>query len=409
MVSKMTSMKTVFRIYDAMLREHLAQHRQMALVTGPRQVGKTTTCRNHADRYLNWDNLDDRAVILSGPTQLAERVGVDQLAEAPAVALFDELHKHAGWKQLLKGFFDTYADQVRIVVTGSSRLDTYRRVGDSLMGRYFLYHMHPFSVAELLHRDLPDPARIIRDPVRLDEEQFDALWTHGGYPEPLLKRDMRFSRRWQTLRSHQLLREDVRDLTRIQHVDQLEILVRLLASRSGHQLVLSNLARTVNVTVDTLRRWVETLSSLHHGFMIRPWFKSVSRSLRKEPKWFLRDWSQVEDEGDRAETFVGCHLLKAVDGWNDLGLGKFQLAYLRDTAKREVDFVVIRDGRPWFLAEVKRRRQSLEGNLKHFQEETGAPFAFQVVVEAEYVDADCFARPRGPLVVPARTLLSQLL
>ncbi len=402
-------MKTTKRIYDAMLREHLANHRQMALMSGPRQVGKTTTCRNHADSYTNWDNIDDRELILGGSARLAERIGLAQLRDQIPVALFDELHKYPRWKQFLKGFFDSYADQLRIIVTGSSRLDTYRRVGDSLMGRYFLYHMHPFSVAETLHADLPDPERIVRPPKRPKPAEYDALWTHGGYPEPFLKRDARFSRRWQSLRSQQLLREDVRDLTQIQQLDQLGMLVKLLDQRSGQQLIYSNLARDVRVSVDTVRRWVDALGSLHHGFLLKPWFRNVARSLRKEPKWFLRDWAATPDSGSRAETFIGCHLLKAVDGWNDLGYGKFELAYLRDKSKREVDFIVIRDGQPWFLAEAKHRQTAISDALTYFQKQTGAPFAFQVVVEADYVAADCFRRAGGPIVVPARTFLSQLL
>lgn len=405
----MIIVKPVPRIYDAILAEHLASHRQMALVSGPRQVGKTTTCRAHATRYMNWDNTDDREAILAGPMRLAEQLGLERLREKVPVALFDELHKHARWKQFLKGFFDTYADQVRIIVTGSSRLDVYRRVGDSLMGRYFLYHMHPFSVAETVHKELPDPKRIVRPPRKPRPADFEALWIHGGYPEPYLKRDTRFSRRWQSLRTQQLLREDIRDLTQIQQIDQLGVLVKMLSVRSSQQLVYSNLARDVQVSVDTMRRWVETLNGLHHGFLVRPWFKNVSRSVRKEPKWFLRDWAEIDDDGDRAETFVACHLLKAVDGWNDLGYGKFQLAYLRDTNRREVDFAVIRDGMPWFLVEVKHRRATMGENLKYFQIQTKAPFAFQVVIDAEYVDADCFAKPGGAVVVPARTLLSQLL
>ncbi len=405
----MVSMQPVPRIYDRILAEHLAQHRQMALVSGPRQVGKTTTCRNHAHSYANWDNTDDQVSILAGPAAVAGRLGLDQLRDKLPVALFDELHKYTRWKQFLKGFYDSYADRVRVLVTGSSRLDTYRRDGDSLMGRYFLYHMHPFSVAETLHCDLPDPKRIVRLPTKPNAVDFDALWQHGGYPEPYLKRDPRFSRRWQTLRTQQLLREDLRDLTQVQQIDQISALARMLADRSGSQITFSNLANGVQVSVDTARRWIETLSSLHHGFLIKPWYKNVSRSLRKEPKWFLRDWAEIEDAGRRAETFVGCHLLKAVDGWNDLGLGKFQLAYLRDKEKREVDFAVIRDGEPWFLVEVKHRETSLSPALRTFQEQVKAPYAFQVVIDLDYVDADCFARPQGPIVAPARTFLSQLI
>lgn len=402
-------MKPRRRIYDALLIEHLAKHRQMALVSGPRQVGKTTSCRVHASAYANWDNVDDRELILAGPARLVEQLGLHRLSKDTPIVLFDELHKYPRWKQFLKGFFDTHSDHVKIIVTGSSRMDVYRRGGDSLMGRYFLYRMHPFSVAEASSTSLPDAQRIVRPPSRIRASDFDALWNHGGYPEPFLKRDMRFSRRWQSLRLEQLVREDIRDLTQIQQIDQLEVLVKLLASRSAHQLVYGNLAQDVRVSIDTLRRWVGILRDLHLGFLVRPWFKNVARSLRKEPKWFLRDWASINDAGDRAETLVGCHLLKAVDGWSDMGLGRFELGYLRDKQKREVDFLVVRDGSPWFLVEVKHRERELAKSLKHYQNQLGAPFAFQVVIEAEYVDADCFAKARGPIVVPARTFLSQLL
>lgn len=116
-----------------------------------------------------------------------------------------------------------------------------------------------------------------------------------------------------------------------------------------------------------------------------------------------------EDTGDKAETFIACHLLKAVEGWNDMGLGKFELGYLRDKEKREVDFLVAHDRKPWFLAEVKHHEESMSATLKYYQDHVKAPFAFQIVINADYVDADCFARPGGPVVVPARTMLSQLL
>ena len=404
----MVGMPAQDRVYDALLLDHFENNRQMAFVSGPRQVGKTTTCRRHADAYCNWDNLDDRELVLAGPARLAARLGAHRLSATSPLFLFDELHKFPRWKPFLKGLYDTYADRLRIVVTGSSRLDVYRRGGDSLMGRYFAYRMHPFSVAETVSRELPDLDRIVRPPRAIDPVEFDALWTHGGYPEPFLKRDARFSRRWRSLRLRQLVREDVRDLTRVQQIDQMEVLVRLLSHGSGRQLVYDTLARETRVAADTVRRWIAALCDFHLGFLVRPWYRNVSRALRKEPKWYLRDWAGIEDAGARSETFVACHLLKAVDAWNDMGLGRFELGYLRDKDKREVDFVVARDGEPWFLAEVKHRENRPSPALVHYQRQVGAPFAFHVVMDADPVDADCFRAPGPPLVVPARTLLSQL-
>jgi predicted AAA+ superfamily ATPase len=397
------------RVYDTFLKEHLAKERQMALVSGPRQVGKTTTCRNAAEHYLNWDNTDDRMLIIKGPAAIAERLGLDKIANKKTTALFDELHKFGRWKQFLKGFFDTYADRANIIVTGSSRLDIYRRGGDSLMGRYFLYRMHPFTVAETVCRNLPDPDKIIRPAQKIHEDDFSALWIHGGYPEPFIKRDMRFSRRWHTLRQHQLLREDIRDLTQIHQLEQLGILVNILMNRSSQPLIYSNLAAQVQVSIDTVRRWLTTLCNLHLGFMVRPWFKNVSRSLRKEPKWFLRDWSGIDEPGEKAETFIACHLLKAVEGWNDLGLGDFQLGYLRDIYQREVDFIVIRNNKPWFLVEVKTSETAISDSLKAYQKQLRVPFAFQVVINADYIEADCFTQQHQAIKVPAKTFLSQLL
>lgn len=379
----------------------------MAMVAGPRQVGKTTTCRALASErgFLSWDNQDDREVILGGPRAVAEHVGTSPAGEKKTV-VFDELHRYGRWKTFLKGFYDTYHEHVRVVVTGSSRLDVYRRGGDSMMGRYFLYRMHPLSVGELLHPEPPE--REIRSPRALEERSYQVLLEHGGFPEPFVERDVRFSRRWREMRSHQLVREDVRDLTRIRELDQVEHLVNLLEERSGTQLAFSSLAQEVRVAVDTMRRWIECLTSLHHGFLVRPWFRNVARSLRKEPKWYCTDWSRVNDPGRRAETFAACHLLKAVQGWTDIGFGSFQLAYLRDKEKREVDFLVLRDKRPWFLVEVKTGDTRPAPELSSYAKALGVQHAFQAVMELPFASQDCFAL-EGPSVVPMRTLLSQLL
>ena len=394
------------RFYDALLRDHLARHRQMALVSGPRQVGKTTACRAVADAYLNWDNVDERRLLLKGPAAIATAVGLDRLRARPPVAVIDELHKHSKWKGLLKGLFDTYGDRAKWIVTGSSRLDVFRRGGDSLMGRYLLYRVHPWSVAECLRPEITEKA--IRPPREIDEDDWRALVVHGGFPEPFLKRDPRFTNRWRSLRHEQLSKEDLRDVTRVQELGAIEVLMRVLEERSAQQLVYSNLATEIGVAVDTIRRWIDLLGRLHLGFLVRPWFRNVTKSLRKEPKWFLRDWSGIADEGARAETLVACHLLKATEGWTDLGLGHYELRYLRDKLKREVDFVVVRDGKPWFLVEVKKADANLSPALAHFQAQTGAEHAFQVVLDLPYEEANCFGH-RKPIVVPAKTFLSQLL
>jgi predicted AAA+ superfamily ATPase len=242
----------------------------------------------------------------------------------------------------------------------------------------------------------------------LSDAEWQALWEHGGFPEPFLRRDVRFSRRWRSLRRDQLTREDIRDIAQIETLGLLETLTDILAERSGQQLIYSNLANEVGIAVDTVKRWIDLLERLHFGFVVRPWFTNVTKALRKEPKWFLRDWSGIDNPGQRAETLMACHLLKAVECWTDLGLGNFELRYLRDKLKREVDFLVVRDRKPWMLVEVKTSDTRLSDSLRYFQTATKAKHAFQAVFELSHVQADCFTRTDAA-VVPARTLLSQLL
>ena len=399
-------MKKRTRFYQGILEANLRAHRQMAFISGPRQVGKTTLGREVTDLALQWERPEDQRAILGPAAALLARLGAHKAGTRRPRLLLDELHKYPRWKSWLKGFFDAYENELRIVVTGSARLDVYRKGGDSMMGRYFLYRIHPFSVGELLHSEMPKS--VIRPPRQLAEREFKALYKFGGFPEPLLKRNSSFSLRWQKLRREQLMREDLRDLSHVVQIQLLGSMVSILEERSAQLLVHANLAQTLQVTTQTAQRWVQNLVQLHHGFLVRPWFKNVAKSLRKEGKWYLRDWSTITDPGQRAETFIACHLLKAVEGWTDMGMGNFELCYLRNKSKDEVDFVVIRDSKPWFLAEVKKSDEPIGRALHSFQKELNAPHAFQVVLDEPYVNVDCFEY-RKPTSVPARTFLSQLL
>ena len=395
------------RIYSAIIKSHLGAYRQMAFVSGPRQVGKTTVSEAMATTYLNWDDEDVRKAIQSGQRSLAAKYGLDNISGDKRIVVFDEIHKYSRWKQFLKGFYDLYGKRFGIVATGSARMDVYKKGGDSMMGRYFPYRMHPLSVAELLDTSIPCE-RLVRQPKRLADEEWNALLHFGGFPDPFVMRDVRFSRRWNSLRFDQLTKTDMRDLTRIGELDQLSALAEMLANRSGEQLVYKSLGCDLGIDEKTAKKWVKALKHLYFGFEVRPWFKNVENSIRKKPKWYLRDWANIPDEGKRAETLIACHLLKAVEGWTDLGYGEFSLGYLRDKSKREVDFVVVRDRIPWFLVEVKKGKESLSDALAFFQRRIGAKHAFQVVLDSEYVDQDCFEY-ESPVVVPARTFLSQLL
>ena len=332
------------RIYEAVLEEHLRDNRQMTFLTGPRQCGKTTLAKSLSDKYFTWDDLATRRLVAGDAAGLADAAGLGIASNRRTVVTLDEIHKFVRWKSFLKGFFDLYEDRMRLIVTGSARLDIYKRGGDSLMGRYFLYHMHPLGVAELVRPELE--ATEIHAPRPVSSEDWDALWTHGGFPEPFVRRDMRFTHRWRKLRREQLFQEDLRDLTKIADVAGIRILSELLLARAENQIVAASLAREIGIAEKTIKAWIATLEYFHEGFTVRPLFRNIENSIRKTPKWYQRDWCEVADEGARFENLVACHLLKAVDMWNDLGLGDYALYYVRNKAKEEVDFLVTKNGTP---------------------------------------------------------------
>jgi predicted AAA+ superfamily ATPase len=399
------------RIYLSLIHEHLQQHQQMLLLAGPRQVGKTTlslSTKTFSDNffYFNWDTQEHRQLILKGPVTFAQQLKLEQLRPHPTIVVLDEIHKYAKWKTFLKGLYDNFKHTLKIIVTGSAKLNVYRSGGDSLMGRYFLYRIHPFTIAEALGR--PIPITEISPPQLITQETFNALWEFGGFPEPFLKANPRFSKQWHNLHQQQLFREDIRDLSDIQTIAQLEVLAQILQQQVGQLVDYTALANKVNVAVNTIKRWLHTLEHFYYGFRLQPWTQNIARSLLKQPKWFLWDWSEIADVGARAENFVASHLLKAVHFWTDSGLGKFDLHFLRDKEKREVDFLVSKNNQPWFLVEVKyANNQGINPALYHFQKQLQAPHAFQVVIDMPYVDMDCFTQ-HTPTIVPARTLLSQL-
>ncbi len=399
------------RIYTNIISDHLDHERQMLFLAGPRQVGKTTTSLAGApeNRYFSWDRQEDRMLITAGGEKIAGVLGLNELKEQPVQIIFDEIHKYSKWKNFLKGFFDTHQHQTKIIVTGSARLNIYKRGGDSLMGRYFLYRMHPLSLAELTLSGTQLRQTEIQKPKKVTQADLEHLLTFGGFPEPFLKSSTRFYNRWKNLRLEQIFHEDVRELTAVQDIGQIRVLAEILLNLSGQLTNYSALANRVNISVDTVKRWISILESIYYCFSIRPWFKNINKSLKKQPKTYLWDWSLVKDPGAKAENFVAGSLLKAVHFWTDTGLGSYDLFYLRDTSKREVDFLVTKNDQPWFLVEAKKSGQaSLNPSLAYFQKQTSAKHAFQVDLSSSFVNRDCFAHTE-PIKVPGTTFLSQLI
>jgi predicted AAA+ superfamily ATPase len=382
----------------------------MVFLVGARQVGKTTIAKKIQSRfqksvYLNFDSLKDRRLILSGQSFIEDIFPLNMLTDSQPLVIFDEIHKYKDWKNYIKGFYDLYRNHYKIIVTGSARLDVFQSGGDSLMGRYFQYNIHPFSVSELISAE---NSVFLKDPAELSSENFDKLFKYGGFPDPYGNADDQYYNMWQSTRSKQLIHEEIRSIANLQEVYLLEILSEILKSRAGQLLNSSNLAKQIGVTSQTVSRWISILDRFYYCFTVRPWFKNITRSLIKDPKVYLWDWSLIENEGQKVENFIASHLLKFVDFYSDTGLGKFELFYLRDIDKREVDFLVVRDNKPFMMVESKSSEIKLSKSMEHFRSRLLPNFSLQAVFNADFVSKSCF-NEETPLIVPAKTFLSQLI
>ena len=348
---------------------------KMVFVGGPRQVGKTTLCRNliathfSSHAYFNWDNRADRKAIMafSWPGD----------AE---ILIFDEIHKYRQWKSLIKGEYDKLKETYKFLVTGSARLDLYRRGGDSLQGRYHYYRLHPFTLPEIEGIKYKTSPRGTL-PIGKDYHQktLDELDAFGGFPEPFIKQSKRHLRRWHNEKIERMFREDILDVRAIRDIGNMKLLSDILPSKVGSLLSLNAVREDLEVSFRAVSHWMDILESFYYCFRIYPYSAKKIRSLKKEPKLYLWDWSEVEDEAARFENLMASHLLKLAHFITDYEGYKAELYFLRDVDKREVDFLVTIDGRPWFAVEAKLNDTSLSPHLLYFKERLSIPYVYQVV------------------------------
>ncbi|WP_103897579.1 ATP-binding protein [Rickettsia fournieri] len=398
------------RLYKKQVEEYLTNYGKLVFISGARQVGKTTISKqvikpNPNSIYLNWDYLEDRNKILNKHTELFKNL-LSTISDKKPCLILDEIHKYKDWKSLVKGFYDKFGENIEFIITGSAKLNIYKKGGDSLMGRYISLTVHPLSVSEIA-KNFDNDIDYIKSPQNITIDEFKALINFGGFAESYLKATAKFHRIWSNQRFKQLFREDVRNTEDINNIYALSLLTSIINEQAGSLISYTNLANKVRVSDQTIRRWLSLLEKHYYCFAIKPWSKNVVKSLIKEPQIYLWDWSQIKDIGTRFENLVASHLLKAVYFWNETGLGDFGLYYLRDKQKREVDLVITKDNQPWILVEAKVSDSTVSSSLKYFHELLNPEFSFQVIQNKQAISGSCFDKP-DLWIVPAITFLSQL-
>ena len=355
-------MSTLLRYLKAPVLKDLKD--KMVFLGGPRQVGKTVfsqglldSYRDQHPAYLNWDDIEDRKKIQTGDWPKKEKL-----------IIFDELHKFTKWRSLIKGYFDKLKNTHQFLVTGSARLDYYRKGGDSLLGRYHYYRMHPLSLPEVLN-SMPSGSATVN---------LQQLLEFGGFPEPFLKKDHVSLKRWHRQRQERIVYSDIRDLENVKEISNIELLIGALPVRVGSPLSRKNLASDLDVDFKTIEKWITILENVYYCYRISPFGAPKIRAVKKEQKIYFWDWSELEETGPRWENFVGSHLLKYCHFMEDTLGEKMELRFLRDVDGREVDFVVLKNKKPIFAVECKSGEKKVSPHLKYFAERTAIPKFYQV-------------------------------
>ncbi len=391
---------------------------KMVFLTGPRQVGKTTFAKNWLsserveDTYFDWDDPAVRSEYNRNPLFFRNIVNAN-FKGRPVPMVFDEIHKQKNWRNILKGVYDPNREKVQLLVTGSARLGLYRKSGDSLVGRYFSFQIFPLGLPEavsdfswILEEDRPlvDGESLLEHARKVNnkhiEEALEKLLTFGGFPEPLLKASVRFHQRWIKEYKTLLTREEVRDLSRISDIRGLEDLIDILPSKVGSPLSINSLREDLGHHHSTLVNWINIIKELYLVFTIRPWYRNIVRSIRKEAKLFFFDWSGLPDHGRRFENLMAVSLVRMAARFTEMGWGVFEVMYIRDKEKREVDFVLTKDNKPVALFEAKEGDSEISPSGRYFGKRLGVPL-YQIV----HRFGRCEAFPENCFKIPASTFL----
>ncbi|OGQ21479.1 MAG: hypothetical protein A3I05_08840 [Deltaproteobacteria bacterium RIFCSPLOWO2_02_FULL_44_10] len=379
----------------------------MVMIAGPRQCGKTTLAKALAKKtgwtshYYNWDVDEHRKQILEGSLDAASRLWI-----------LDEIHKYRRWKNWLKGNFDQHHPQHAFLVTGSAKLHAYSHGGDSLQGRYYAHHLHPFTLSELLHKKVPASlndllACDVKDKAEM-QNALQNLMIFGGFPEPLFSASEQEASRWRLSYGVRLVRDEIRTLERLQELDRIELLLDRLPITVGSVLSINSLREDLEVAFETVKNWLTILEKLYAVFRIAPFGAPRIKAVKKEQKLYFWDWARVEDESARFENLVALHLLRFVHWRTDVAGEKWELRYFRDVVGHEVDFILLKSGKPWCAIEVKLQEQSLDSNVKYLLERVRIPHAFQLHFKGTKNWTPSSINGCVIRILPARLFLSQL-
>lgn len=357
------------------LWKELSSSKSMVFLSGPRQSGKTTLSkiisREFENKlYFNYDDPFNKKTIIEDPFFFEK---INRKNNSKPLIIYDEIHKYKDWKNYLKSVYDKYSKEFDFLILGSRRLNTFQKGGDSLAGRYFLFSLFPLTLSELMNIN-NDIDKFLLNPLNIEIEEnnyyyeiWEKLNNNSGFPEPYLENKKKFYNRWSRLYNQQLIKEDIRNMTEVKKIDDIEILFSLLPSKVGSPLSMDSLSRDIKVSFNSIKNWLSIFQSFYLCFSIKPYTKKISRAISKEKKYYLYNYSSITSKAERFENMIAIELYSLINYLNDYGYGDFSLNYVRNKQKEEIDFLISEKDSPILMIEVKYNNENISKNLIKFQ------------------------------------------
>ncbi|MDI9348081.1 MAG: ATP-binding protein [Methylacidiphilales bacterium] len=338
------------------------------ILVGARQAGKTTLAKMIASQangyqYFNYDVAEDRKIIL--------KQAWDSYS---SVLILDEIQKMKQWKTWLKGVIDSKKPKMKLLVTGSMKLNLLRRSGDSLAGRYLQHHLYPVTIAELQQEYSWDA-----------QQSLEHLLRRGGFPEPCLATNDATAQQWHNQYARDIIRNDLLELDSIRSISSIDVLYEELRSKVGSPLSITALARDIGLSHHLVQKYLTLFEAVFLLFKITPWHKNIAHANKLQPKYYFYDVSQVKrSRGVTLENIVAIELHQWVQLQNDLGKGSYALHYIRTKDDAEVDFVISNHNTPTLLIECKQSDGKPSKSLINIAKRCGNAETIQLVEQINH-------------------------
>jgi predicted AAA+ superfamily ATPase len=351
------------------------------LITGPRQIGKTTLLKSIADssrNYVTLDDFDARALAIKDPALFLQRY-------SPPV-IIDEVQYAPGLFSYIKIAVDREKNPGMFWLTGSQKFHLMKVITESLAGRVAILDLLGFSKAEIEDRAtsqkpfLPteswlSQARLQPSAPKNLMDVYKDIW-QGSYPAVVLNSDMPRDLFYKSY-VETYIQRDVKGILNIS--DELSFLrfLRVIAARTGQLLNYSDIARDIDIDHKTAKSWLSVLESSGLIYLLQPYYNNVTKRLIKTPKIYFLDtglcsyltqWPSPEAlesgamSGAMLETYLLSEILKSY--WHNGKSAYFY--YYRDTDQKEVD-LLIEEGNALYPVEFKKTATPSEFLSKSFQ------------------------------------------